>query len=444
MVIVVGKIKDLKSYWLIISIIQILMTTTYSVGTPGVLSGSGVNQGYTTYTTSGQTGYVGGISSGSGVNQGYTTYTTTGAPTAYVGGTTYGASGSRVLGGSSYGTTYVGAPTTTYVAGPTTTQTYVSGPTTTQTYVSGPVTTGYTTTGYATTATAGHHHHVHAEEIPVESRIEYIPFEKKYIEYDRVERIERIPYEQEIVEYEEIVHTERIPIERTITDYYAVETQIEYIPKEIEETIVEYEPVERTWERVQYLPVETQIVHYPEREKYVAGQAGRTIHAGYSTSTHTHVQPTTYQTQTIVSQPTTLAYQTYQNTVPTQAAYQIAGSSSQYGTSSGVGPANLAYQTYQSTVPGQAAYQIASSSSQYRTSGVSGGQTFATGAHGTGANYTYTTGGPLVTSTYTTGGYAQPLSTGGYVTADGTHLSNAGNVVSGSNVKNNTSYATNV
>jgi hypothetical protein len=35
------------------------------------------------------------------------------------------------------------------------------------------------------------------------------------------------------VEYEEIVRTERVPVERTITDYYAVETQIEYIPKEI-------------------------------------------------------------------------------------------------------------------------------------------------------------------------------------------------------------------
>ena len=70
-----------------------------------------------------------------------------------------------------------------------------------------------------------------AEEIPVESRIEYIPFEKKYIEYDQVERIERIPLEREIVEYEEVTRTERIPVERTITDYYAVETQIEYIPK---------------------------------------------------------------------------------------------------------------------------------------------------------------------------------------------------------------------
>ena len=39
--------------------------------------------------------------------------------------------------------------------------------------------------------------------------------------------------------------------------------------------------MERTWERVQYLPVETQIVHYPEREKYVAGQGGKYIQAGY-------------------------------------------------------------------------------------------------------------------------------------------------------------------
>ena len=84
---------------------------------------------------------------------------------------------------------------------------------------------------------------VRAEEIPVESRIEYIPFEKKYIEYDKVERIERIPVEREIIEYEEVVHNERVPVERTITDYYAVETQVEYIPKEIEETVVEYEAV---------------------------------------------------------------------------------------------------------------------------------------------------------------------------------------------------------
>ena len=54
-------------------------------------------------------------------------------------------------------------------------------------------TTGYSQIGQNLTQK------VVAEEIPVESRIEYIPFEKKYIEYDQVERIERIPYEREIV-----------------------------------------------------------------------------------------------------------------------------------------------------------------------------------------------------------------------------------------------------
>ena len=102
-----------------------------------------------------------------------------------------------------------------------------------------------------------------SEQLPVESRIEYIPFEKKYIEYDQVERIERIPYEREIVEYEEITRTERVPYERTIIDYYAVETQIQYIPREIIQTIREVEEVEHVKERVQYLPVETQIVHFP-------------------------------------------------------------------------------------------------------------------------------------------------------------------------------------
>lgn len=195
------------------------------------------------------------------------------------------------------------------------------------------------------------------------------------------------------------------------------------------------------------MPVETQIVHYPEREKYVVGQ-GRYIQGGYTGShvhgshihtgshVHTHTAPTTttYTTQTV---PTTVAYQTYQSTVPTQAAYQVA--SSTYGTTTGN---NLAYQTYQNTVPSQAAYQIASSG--VRGGSAVGGQSFTSGAVGTGSNYVYTSGGPLETSTYTTGGYAQPLSVGGYVTKDGTHLSNTGNIVSSSQVKNNTSYATNV
>jgi hypothetical protein len=88
-------------------------------------------------------------------------------------------------------TTYVGQPTTTTYVGQPTTTSYVGVPTT-QTYTSGQI----------TTTQQGYNNRVVAEEIPVESRIEYIPFEKKYIEYDRVEKIERVPYEEEIVEYE--------------------------------------------------------------------------------------------------------------------------------------------------------------------------------------------------------------------------------------------------
>jgi len=62
----------------------------------------------------------------------------------------------------------------------------------------GYATTGYTTTGYANTGYAGSGvgHRPVTEEIPVESRIEYIPFETKHIEYDQVERVERIPFER--------------------------------------------------------------------------------------------------------------------------------------------------------------------------------------------------------------------------------------------------------
>lgn len=160
----------------------------------------------TTYNTSlDQLGYGNTLSGGSvayssGVVGAPVTTTYVGAPTTttYVGAPTT--------------TTYVGAPattSTTYVSGPTASYGlsnlgyggastgYVTGGTTyvspaTTSYVSGPVTTGYTT-GYTTTAGYGgfgvsgvHAHRVAAEEIPVESRIEYIPFEKKYVEIDRV------------------------------------------------------------------------------------------------------------------------------------------------------------------------------------------------------------------------------------------------------------------
>lgn len=121
-----------------------------------------------------------GVTSGSGVRQTYTT--STGLPTAGYTTTGYTTTGAYT---PTYETTYLGAPTTTYLGGQTTTytgptQTYVSAPvTTTQTYVSGPVTTGQTyVSGYtgSSVGVVGTHQKVVAEEIPVESRIEYIPF----------------------------------------------------------------------------------------------------------------------------------------------------------------------------------------------------------------------------------------------------------------------------
>jgi hypothetical protein len=207
------------------------------------------------------------------------------------------------------------------------------------------------------------------------------------------------------------VHTERIPVERTITDYYAVETQIEYIPKEIEETIVEYEPVERTWERVQYLPVETQIIHYPEREKYVAGQSGRYVQAGYTTGSQAY---------------TTTA-------VTTKPVYQTVYSGSQYATTT----PQYAYQT--TTTGPQTNYQAVTTTSQYGSS--------------SGVPVQSYTSGPLDTSTYTAGytqqqgGYTQQQ--GGYAQQQGGYtqtqtVQRETTVQQGSQVKNNTSYATNI
>ena len=292
----------------------------------------------------------------------------------------------------------------------------VNGPTT-YTTTTGPVqTVGYSTTQYGSNVVGGHSHVVGgqshvvsggsygghqkavAEDIPVESRIEYIPFEKKYVEYDRVERVERIPYEREIVEYEEITVNERVPVERTITDYYAVETQVEYIPKEIEETIVEYEPVERTWERVQYLPVETQIIHYPERERYTGQgsvQTSGAVHthgytqggyaqSGYAQGGYTTGQTTYTSSNVPAGGYTTGGYTTGQTTYSTgpiqtaQSGYReqvtygsgsgaqyvsgqsgsqyVSGSNAQYGSGSGVQYVSGGQSSYVSGQAGQSSY----------------------------------------------------------------------------------------
>ena len=93
-------------------------------------------------------------------------------------------------------------PATTYVtgyAGPTTTTTYntaVVGATTTQQMVG-------TTVG--TTVSTG------KDVIKGESRIEYVPFEKKVIEYKDQSKLERVPKTVKKVEYREERKIEQIP-----------------------------------------------------------------------------------------------------------------------------------------------------------------------------------------------------------------------------------------
>lgn len=253
-----------------------------------------------------------------------------------------------------------------------------------------------------------------AEEIPVESRIEYIPFEKKYVEYEQVEKVYQVPVETEVVEYEEVVRNERIPIERTITDYYAVETQVEYIRREIEETVMVEEPVEKVSERIQYIPVETQIVHYPERDNYVAAptktrteyvgvveggsgvrqsavQGGTYVSGGsgvntYQTSYQTQaVAPAATYTTTTLQQPAT--YTTTTAAHPITSSYTATGG--QHVTSSSYAT-NNAYQSYQ---PG-ATYTTTTGGYVTGGSGVraaSGYVTGGSGVRGSGVKQTYET-----------------------------------------------------
>lgn len=92
----------------------------------------------------------------------------------------------------------------------TTTSTYqpVAGTTTsnlgtayyaTNNYYTQPATTTYETYSVPQYAVATTGQRAVASEIPVESRIEYIPFEKKYVEYEQVEKIYQVPYETEVI-----------------------------------------------------------------------------------------------------------------------------------------------------------------------------------------------------------------------------------------------------
>lgn len=102
--------------------------------------------------------------------------------------------------------TYYTTQQQVYTTGPQTTTSYaVNGGS--NTYTVGGGATNYVVSGGAQTYAAGAAygqsgvHKAVAEEIPVESRIEYIPFEKKYIEYEQIEKVYQVPVETEVIEY---------------------------------------------------------------------------------------------------------------------------------------------------------------------------------------------------------------------------------------------------
>mgnify|MGYP001172827258 FL=1 len=135
----------------------------------------------------------------SALNQGYTTSTTgyaVGTPGYVYSSSTPGYSTSQNY------------TTTQYVQQPTTTTTYATGPayTTTQ-YVSAPATT---TTYIANQAPQVVNTVVNTgkEVIKGESRIEYVPFEKKIIEYRDEAKVERKPKTRKVTEYREEVRIE--------------------------------------------------------------------------------------------------------------------------------------------------------------------------------------------------------------------------------------------
>ena len=94
------------------------------------------------------------------------------------------------------------------------------------------------------------------EVIKGESRIEYVPFEKKIVEYKDEARVERVPKKRTVTEYREEKVVEEVPREVTVTDYYAVEYLRQYIPQYIPEKQIEYVAKERKVKKYEYIPVE--------------------------------------------------------------------------------------------------------------------------------------------------------------------------------------------
>ena len=103
------------------------------------------------------------------------------------------------------------------------------------------------------------------EVIKGESRIEYVPFEKKILEYKDQAKVERVPKKVKRVEYKEEKKVETIPREVTVTDYYAVEYLRQYIPQYVPEKKIEYVQVPKKQVRYEYIPVERYSFIYSDK-----------------------------------------------------------------------------------------------------------------------------------------------------------------------------------
>jgi hypothetical protein len=59
-----------------------------------------------------------------------------------------------------------------------------------------------------------------------ESRIKYVPYEKKIIEFEDRSFVEQVPIKRRIIQYEERRVMESIPREVVEQNYYAIEKRI--------------------------------------------------------------------------------------------------------------------------------------------------------------------------------------------------------------------------
>ena len=119
------------------------------------------------------------------------------------------------------------------------------------------------------------------ESIKGESHIEYIPYEKTYIEQVAVPKIDYIPQEKRYTDYYAIERQrEYVPVPRMEAVQEIVpQERIDYIPQTRVEYIPQYRtemvPIERLEEKVDYQPYEREVIHYPQYDGQFYEEAER-------------------------------------------------------------------------------------------------------------------------------------------------------------------------